>query len=229
MTFTQRHRWVLLSLAGVLLLVLVLQAVDGGVADPTADNLSGTSAAFNSGLLVFREGLESVLVLAAITAGLRGRESQPAPADRRRGRGRSRRDRRDLVPRRVADRQRLGADAGRSGRDRAGRDPRAARRHQLVLPPHLLDGLDQPSEQDEAPPAGFGLGAGGDAGADHPRLRERLSRGLRDRPLPAEHAHRVRHVGDPPGHGDRGCARRRSLRRSRSSTTAGCPTSACSW
>ena len=72
MTFTQRHRWVLLSLAGVLLLVLVLQAVDGGVADPTAGHLSGSAAAFNSGLLVFREGLESVLVLAAITAGMLG-------------------------------------------------------------------------------------------------------------------------------------------------------------
>jgi high-affinity iron transporter len=71
-TFTQRHRWVLLSLVGVLLLVLVLQAVDGGVADPTGEHLSGSAAAFNSGLLVFREGLESVLVLAAITAGLRG-------------------------------------------------------------------------------------------------------------------------------------------------------------
>jgi high-affinity iron transporter len=71
-TFTQRHRWVLLSLVGVLLLVLVLQAVDGGVADPTGQHLSARAAAFNSGLLVFREGLESVLVLAAITAGLRG-------------------------------------------------------------------------------------------------------------------------------------------------------------
>jgi high-affinity iron transporter len=71
-TFTQRHRWVLLSLVGVLLLVLVLQGIDGGVADPTGEHLSGRAAAFNSGLLVFREGLESVLVLAAITAGLRG-------------------------------------------------------------------------------------------------------------------------------------------------------------
>ncbi len=38
----------------------------------TGSRLSGTSAAFNSGLLVFREGLESVLVLAALTAGFRG-------------------------------------------------------------------------------------------------------------------------------------------------------------
>ena len=72
MTFTQRHRWVLLSLVAVLILVLVLQALDGGVTDPSGQHLSGRAAAFNSGLLVFREGLESVLVLAAITAGFRG-------------------------------------------------------------------------------------------------------------------------------------------------------------
>jgi high-affinity iron transporter len=72
MSFTQRHRWVLLSLLGVLVLVIVLQAIDGGVSDPTGQQLSPGAAAFNSGLLVFREGLESVLVLAAITAGLRG-------------------------------------------------------------------------------------------------------------------------------------------------------------
>ncbi len=72
MTFTRRHRWVLLSLCAILLGVLVLQALDGGVADPTSARLSARAAAFNSGLLVFREGLEAVLVLAAITAGLQG-------------------------------------------------------------------------------------------------------------------------------------------------------------
>jgi high-affinity iron transporter len=75
LTFTRRHRWVLFSLLAVLVGVIVLQAVDGGVADPTGQRLSSGSAAFNSGLLVFREGLESVLVLAAITAGLRGANS----------------------------------------------------------------------------------------------------------------------------------------------------------
>jgi high-affinity iron transporter len=72
MTFTRRNRWVLLSLLAVLVGVIVLQASDGGVVDPTGEHLSARAAAFNSGLLVFREGLESVLVLAAITAGLRG-------------------------------------------------------------------------------------------------------------------------------------------------------------
>ncbi|HET6172797.1 MAG TPA: FTR1 family protein [Gaiellales bacterium] len=72
MTFTRRHRWVLLSLCAGLAGVLILQALQGGVADPTGGRLSARAAAFNSGLLVFREGLESVLVLAAITAGFRG-------------------------------------------------------------------------------------------------------------------------------------------------------------
>jgi high-affinity iron transporter len=72
LTFTRRNRWVLLSLLAVLVGVIVLQAIDGGVGDPTSEHLSARAAAFNSGLLVFREGLESVLVLAAITAGLRG-------------------------------------------------------------------------------------------------------------------------------------------------------------
>jgi high-affinity iron transporter len=72
MSFTTRHRWVLWTLGGLLLGVIALQALDGGVADPNGGRLSDGSAAFNSGLLVFREGLESVCVLAALTAGLRG-------------------------------------------------------------------------------------------------------------------------------------------------------------
>lgn len=51
--------------------VMVWQAVvSGGVPDPTARGLSPATAVMNSGILVFREGLEAVLVLAALTAGL---------------------------------------------------------------------------------------------------------------------------------------------------------------
>ena len=50
---------------------MVWQALtSGGVPDPTARNLSPAAAVLNSGILVFREGLEAILVLAAITAGL---------------------------------------------------------------------------------------------------------------------------------------------------------------
>ena len=72
MTFTARHRWLLLTLAGLLGVVLLAQAVDGGVSDPTSTHLSSGAAAFNSGLLVFREGLESILVLMAIVASMLG-------------------------------------------------------------------------------------------------------------------------------------------------------------
>jgi high-affinity iron transporter len=46
----------------------------GGTADPTnsANRMSPTTATINSGVLVFREGLETILVLAAITASFLG-------------------------------------------------------------------------------------------------------------------------------------------------------------
>src|ERR1700712_2200904 len=72
MTFTSRHRFLLVGLLALLAVVLLAQAVDGGVADPTSAHLSSGAAAFNSGLLVFREGLESILVLMAIVASLLG-------------------------------------------------------------------------------------------------------------------------------------------------------------
>jgi high-affinity iron transporter len=43
-----------------------------GLPDPTLHNTSAPTATLNIALLVFREGLECVLVLAAITAGLMG-------------------------------------------------------------------------------------------------------------------------------------------------------------
>jgi high-affinity iron transporter len=72
MSFTARHRYVLITLVGLLGLVLLAQALDGGVSDPTSTHLGSGAAAFNSGLLVFREGLESILVLMAIVASMSG-------------------------------------------------------------------------------------------------------------------------------------------------------------
>lgn len=55
----------------LLLAVLVWQAITAhGAPNPTAGNLSPSAMALNSAILVFREGLEAVLVLAAVTAGL---------------------------------------------------------------------------------------------------------------------------------------------------------------
>ncbi len=57
--------------ASLVLVVMVWQAVtQSGAPDPTAPKLSPSAALLNSGILVFREGLEAILVLAAITAGL---------------------------------------------------------------------------------------------------------------------------------------------------------------
>src|ERR687886_2206652 len=67
-----QYRAILLGLAGlVVLAVIVWQGVtQQGAPDPTEQNLSPTAVVLDSGILVFREGLEAILVLAAITASL---------------------------------------------------------------------------------------------------------------------------------------------------------------
>ncbi|MBI5706430.1 MAG: FTR1 family protein [Armatimonadetes bacterium] len=50
---------------------MIWQAIGmSGTPDPTAHGISRTSAVMGSAILVFREGLEAILVLAAVTAGL---------------------------------------------------------------------------------------------------------------------------------------------------------------
>jgi high-affinity iron transporter len=69
-----RQRWPL-YLGGALVVLLALSAVGahGGTPEPTAgDHLSHGAVVFDSGLLVFREGLETILVLAAVTASMAG-------------------------------------------------------------------------------------------------------------------------------------------------------------
>ncbi len=61
-----------LAVAG---LVYLAATASGGVADPTAaarGSLSHGTVVFDSAILVLREGLEAILVLAAVLAGLRG-------------------------------------------------------------------------------------------------------------------------------------------------------------
>jgi len=62
----------ILCLGAVLVAVaLVWQGIVAhGAPDPNAARLSPSAMAFSSGILVFREGLEAILVLAAITAGV---------------------------------------------------------------------------------------------------------------------------------------------------------------
>lgn len=63
---------VLVVIGGLLIAgVLIWQALaTQGAPDPTAHGLSRSAMALSSGILVFREGLEAILVLAAVTAGL---------------------------------------------------------------------------------------------------------------------------------------------------------------
>ena len=74
-------RIALLVCALVIVAVLVWQGVTAqGNPDPTAPHTSPTAAVLDIAVLVFREGLESILVLAAIVASMRGeRESQRRP------------------------------------------------------------------------------------------------------------------------------------------------------
>jgi high-affinity iron transporter len=65
---------ILLALAALIVAgVLVWQGItSGGNPDPTAPNTSPTAALLNIAVLVFREGLECILVLSAITASMTG-------------------------------------------------------------------------------------------------------------------------------------------------------------
>lgn len=63
--------WLTIAGALIVLGVIVWQATAAhGVPDPSAKNLSPAAIVMGSAVLVFREGLEAILVLAAITAGV---------------------------------------------------------------------------------------------------------------------------------------------------------------
>jgi high-affinity iron transporter len=68
--------WVLVVLAVAAVGVILSWHAKGGTTDPTAlapgHHMSRTTAVIDSGILVFREGLETILVLAAITASFLG-------------------------------------------------------------------------------------------------------------------------------------------------------------
>ena len=70
-TITNPWTFGLALAASLVLVVIVWQAItQSGAPNPTAPALSPAAAVLSSGILVFREGLEAILVLAAITAGL---------------------------------------------------------------------------------------------------------------------------------------------------------------
>ncbi len=67
--------WIAVALAVATVAVVLGWHSSGGTADPSnpaTRHMSNTTAVLNSAILVFREGLECILVLAAITASFRG-------------------------------------------------------------------------------------------------------------------------------------------------------------
>ena len=68
------YLWVAIVLAVAVTAVVLGWHASGGTADPSVagNHMSRTSAVINAAILVFREGLETILVLAAITASFRG-------------------------------------------------------------------------------------------------------------------------------------------------------------
>ena len=76
----QRMVYVLVALATVpVIALLIWQGVtSSGNPDPTLPNTSHLAAILDTSVLVFREGLESILVLAAITAGLTRKQDDMA-------------------------------------------------------------------------------------------------------------------------------------------------------
>ncbi|HEY7629914.1 MAG TPA: FTR1 family protein [Thermoleophilaceae bacterium] len=71
-----RKSWTVFGVAALGLLLYAALTAKGGVPDPSEEaNLSHGAVVMNSGLLVLREGLEAILVLAAVTASFRGADS----------------------------------------------------------------------------------------------------------------------------------------------------------
>ncbi len=81
-TNTTRFTWTMIFLVLALLIGALAwrTLVMGGILDPTISGASSTSVILDIGVLVFREGLECILVLAAITASMTGsQESHRRP------------------------------------------------------------------------------------------------------------------------------------------------------
>src|ERR1700761_2248161 len=68
------YLWIAVALAVAVVAVILGWHSGGGTVDPSdpANHMSRTTAVINSAVLVFREGLETILVLAAVTASFRG-------------------------------------------------------------------------------------------------------------------------------------------------------------
>jgi high-affinity iron transporter len=70
----QIYCWGCVGLATALLLVVLAWLTSSANPDPVAAQTTGRAAVLDIGVLVFREGLECILVLAAITASMSGKQ-----------------------------------------------------------------------------------------------------------------------------------------------------------
>ena len=133
----------------------------------TGEGESATTVITNSALIVFREGLEAILIIAAITASMIGTKRElrrpilrgallAVPASIALFLTR------DPDPRLALAIRREARGGGRSGRDR-----RPLLVAQLVLPQGLLDGVDQGPPRTQQGAAGQGVGAARGGAADH--------------------------------------------------------------
>ena len=184
----------------------------------------------NAAVIVFREGLEAVLILAAITASFTGaRRALPAAgADRRPGRPAGDRGhlRAGADDHRRARRRRPAA----AGDHRRAGDRGAAGRHQLVLSQGLLERVDRafqppPADAGAGRPARLHLRPGARIRAA--RHNQRLPRGVRDGPVPPEPAGQRGHRGDDPRRRRSAWRRRRSSASPRSRSSASSRTRRC--
>ena len=154
---------------------LVLDEKLADAAATLGDSANKATVVTNSAIIVFREGLEAVLILAAITAsfvGVRRRLRRPVLVGAAARPGRV-----DAHVGARADAAAVARALRREARGggRADRDRRAAADHELVLPPRVLERVDRPlppppARADARRGGRLLLGPGARAGAARPHV-----------------------------------------------------------
>jgi high-affinity iron transporter len=135
---------VLLGFAPIVALLIWQGVTSHGSPDPTVANTGRWSAVLDISVLVFREGLETILVLAAITAGLARKgenRGHTIPIFTGAALGLLATLVTWFVVRGIVSDLRIGV----AGRDRPNRGDRSPHRDELVFPQGLLGRLDHPA------------------------------------------------------------------------------------
>ncbi|MEZ4767435.1 MAG: hypothetical protein R2844_03305 [Caldilineales bacterium] len=177
-----------------------------------AQESSPVSVATNAGLIVFREGMEAVIILAALMSSMRRAEERRYRKPMWAGTGLALLATAGIWVLAHSVLQSLALRRKTGGRRVPDCRRRAAGHHELVPAQDLLDKLDRPVPQPQAPAVERRGRAG--AGACGAGLRQRLPRGVRGGAVPAGAGAGVRHgsgagrdggraaVGGPAGRAD---------------------------